>query len=105
MDLSTNRLSAAACAPIERPRAPAKWRRCIARQGWSTSGRLEGKCDYYWKLEGHDVHEESLFEKGRVVKRKIYVDKLPVSEAEYMPDGSVKSQKRLKKSPVEGLVI
>ncbi|MEQ1878376.1 MAG: hypothetical protein ABL958_17165 [Bdellovibrionia bacterium] len=69
------------------------------------NGRLEGKCDYYWKLDGHDIHEESDFEKGRVVKRKIYVDKLPVSEAEYMPDGSVKSQKRLKKSPVEGLVI
>ncbi len=69
------------------------------------SGRLDGKSDYYWKMQGHDVHEESEFNKDRIVKRKIDVDHQPVCEYEYMPDGSIKSRKILSKPPVEGMLI
>lgn len=61
-------------------------------------GRLQGQSDSYWETKGHEVHEVAQYDKDKLVRRKIFVDDRPISESEFMPDGSIKSRKTLGRS-------
>ena len=68
-------------------------------------GRLQGQSDSYWERKNHKVHEESHYKNDTLVRKKLFVDDKPISESEFMPDGSIKSRKNLGKTELPGFDI
>lgn len=69
------------------------------------NGQLQGQSDFFWEAKDHEVHEASRYNNDKLVSRKFFVDGKPVSESQYMPDGSIKSRKEFGKSPNPELEI